>query len=69
MNNDIPHHFTDYKKLLEVLELDMVVVGVPNGCHCQITLDATAAGKHVMMKKPLCLHQASTLFPPIQGWR
>src|SRR5712671_3327053 len=54
----IPHHFTDYKKLLEMPELDMIVVGVPNDCHCQITLDAAAAGKHVVMEKPLCLNLA-----------
>ncbi len=58
VKNDIPHHFTDYKKLLEMPELDMIVVGAPNDCHCQITLDAAAAGKHVVMEKPLCLNLA-----------
>ena len=56
--NDIPHHFTDYQKLLAMPELDMIVVGAPNDCHCQITLDAAAAGKHVVMEKPLCLNLA-----------
>src|SRR5512143_2507560 len=56
--NAIPHHFTDYKQLLAMPEVDMVVVGVPNDVHCQITLDAAAAGKHVVMEKPLCLNLA-----------
>ena len=56
--NDIPHHFTDYKKLLAMPEVDMIVVGTPNDTHCQITLDAAAAGKHVVMEKPLCLNLA-----------
>jgi predicted dehydrogenase len=56
--HDIPHHFTDYKKLLAMPEVDMIVVGAPNDCHCQITLDAAAAGKHVVMEKPLCLNLA-----------
>jgi len=56
--NGIPHHFTDYKKLLAMPELDMIVVGVPNDVHCQVTLDAAAAGKHVVMEKPLCLNLA-----------
>ena len=36
----------------------MVVVGVPNDLHCAVTLDAAAAGKHVVMEKPLCLNLA-----------
>ena len=54
--NGIPHPFTDYKKLLEMPELDMVVVGAPNDMHCAITLDAASAGKHVVIEKPLCLN-------------
>ena len=54
----IPHHFTDYKKLLAMPELEMVVVGVPNDLHCQVALDAAAAGKHLVMEKPLCLNLA-----------
>jgi len=54
----IPHHFTDYGKLLAMPEVDLVVVGTPNDCHCGITLAAAAAGKHVVMEKPLCLNLA-----------
>src|SRR5436190_16255216 len=54
----IPHHFTDYKKLLAMPEIQMVVMGVPNDLHCKITLDATAAGKHIVIEKPLCLNLA-----------
>jgi predicted dehydrogenase len=42
--------------MLELPNLDMVVVGVPNDLHCQMTVDAAAAGKHVVMEKPLCLN-------------
>ena len=31
-------------------EIDMVVVGAPNDLHCRITLDAAAAGKHVVWR-------------------
>ena len=54
----IPHHLTDYEKMLAMPEIDMVVVGAPNDLHCPITLDAAAAGKHVVMEKPLCLNLA-----------
>ncbi len=54
----IPRAFTDYRKMLALPELDMIVVGAPNHVHCQIALDAAAAGKHVVMEKPLCLNLA-----------
>jgi predicted dehydrogenase len=54
----IPHHFSDYRQMLAMPELDMIVVGVPNALHCTVTLDAAAAGKHIVMEKPLCLNLA-----------
>ena len=54
----IAQHFTDYRALLALPEIDMVVVGVPNDVHCRITVDAAAAGKHVVVEKPLCLNLA-----------
>ena len=50
----IPHAFEDYRDLLAMKEIDMVTLGVPNDLHCQITLDAARAGKHVVCEKPLC---------------
>ncbi len=52
----IPHHWTDYQKLLEMDEIDLVVLGVPNHLHCAFTVQAAAAGKHVVCEKPLCLN-------------
>src|SRR6185295_8658922 len=54
----IPRHFTDYAEMLARPDIDMVAVGAPNDLHCRITLDAAAAGKHVVMEKPLCLNLA-----------
>jgi predicted dehydrogenase len=54
----IPRHFTDYRELLAQSAIEMVVVGVPNDLHCQVTLEAAAAGKHIVMEKPLCLNLA-----------
>jgi predicted dehydrogenase len=54
----IPHYFTDHRQMLELDDLDMIVVGAPNDVHCSITEDAAAAGKHVVMEKPLCLNLA-----------
>jgi len=49
------HHFDDYRRLLARPEVDMVVIGAPNDLHCPMTLEAAAAGKHVVVEKPLCL--------------
>lgn len=54
----IPHHYTDYRELLRRDDVDMVVLGTPNDTHCAITLAAAAAGKHVVVEKPLCLNLA-----------
>jgi myo-inositol 2-dehydrogenase/D-chiro-inositol 1-dehydrogenase len=55
---DIPLAFTDYRELLAQPGIQMVVVGVPNHLHCQVVLDAAAAGKHIVIEKPFCLSLA-----------
>lgn len=54
----IPQAFTDYRELLAQPAIQMVVIGVPNHLHCQVVLDAAAAGKHIVIEKPLCLNLA-----------
>src|SRR5262245_17768722 len=54
----IPRWFTDYRKMYELPDLDMVVLGLPNDLHCDATVAAAAAGKHVLCEKPLCLNLA-----------
>lgn len=54
----IPHHHTDYRKMLAMPELQLVVIGAPNDVHCPLVVDAAAAGKHVVLEKPMCLNLA-----------
>jgi myo-inositol 2-dehydrogenase / D-chiro-inositol 1-dehydrogenase len=54
----IAHHFTDYRSLLEAKELDLVVLGLPNDLHCELTCQAAQAGKHVVVEKPMALNLA-----------
>jgi len=54
--HNIPNYFTDYRKMLEMDEIDMVVLGLPNDLHAQAAVDAAEAGKHVMCEKPLCMN-------------
>ena len=51
-------HFTDYRQLLALEEIDMVVIGIPNDLHLDCTLAAAAAGKHIVLEKPMCLNLA-----------
>jgi predicted dehydrogenase len=55
-HHSIPYYFTDYKKMLEMDEIDMIVLGVPNYLHAQVTVDAAKAGKHVVCEKPFCMN-------------
>lgn len=45
--------YTDYKDLLADEHIDVVHVLTPNVSHCPITVDAFAAGKHVLCEKPM----------------
>ncbi len=47
--------FTDHRKLLEMKDLDVALVGVPDHWHSTIALDALNAGKDVYVEKPLTL--------------
>lgn len=51
----IPNAFEDYHEMLKMKEIDVVTVAIPNYVHCQATLDAAKAGKHVICEKPLCV--------------
>ncbi len=48
-----PQLFKDYRKLLELKEIDAIIIGVPDHWHCLIFCDSLAAGKHVYCEKPV----------------
>jgi len=52
----IPNAFTDYRDLLALDEIDAVSVCTPNDVHKVSTIDALAAGKHVLVEKPIALN-------------
>jgi len=55
--------FSDYRKMLELDDLDAVVIATPDCTHVDIVLDCLAAGKHVLSEKPAAttVKQLSTL--------
>ena len=44
---------TDYGQILDDKSIDLVVVATPCKLHKQLTIDALAAGKHVLVEKPI----------------
>lgn len=48
--------FEDYHKLLTIDEIDAVSVCTYNAAHCQPTVDALLAGKHVIVEKPMAVN-------------
>jgi len=45
--------FTDYKKILEVEEIDLVSIAVPNYLHAPMSIAALKSEKHVLCEKPM----------------
>jgi myo-inositol 2-dehydrogenase / D-chiro-inositol 1-dehydrogenase len=54
----IPRHVQTYQQVLQMDEVDVIVIGAPNRLHASITIEAAAAGKHVVCEKPLCMNLA-----------
>lgn len=52
----VKHKFLDYKKLLEVDEVDAVDICTPNYLHADPAVKALKAGKHVLVEKPIALN-------------
>jgi predicted dehydrogenase len=44
--------YSDYRKMLERKDIDIVIVGTPDHWHALQMIDACAAGKHVYVEKP-----------------
>jgi predicted dehydrogenase len=45
--------FEDYRKLLELKEIDAIVCSTVDHWHARVTLDSLNAGKHVYVEKPM----------------
>ncbi|MCI0662260.1 MAG: Gfo/Idh/MocA family oxidoreductase, partial [Acidobacteria bacterium] len=50
-----PKQFKDYRKLLELKDVDAVVINTPDHWHALQTIQACQAGKDIYVEKPLSL--------------
>lgn len=50
--NDMIKH-QDFRRILDMKEIDAVVIATPNHWHCLATIMACQAGKHVYVEKPV----------------
>jgi predicted dehydrogenase len=46
---------TNHRELVARNDVDAILVANPNAFHAEVTLDAIAAGKHVLVEKPMCV--------------
>ena len=51
--NLLPKEYTDYRKMLENKDIDVVIIATPDHWHCLQMVDAVAAGKDVFVEKPV----------------
>jgi predicted dehydrogenase len=48
---------TDHRELVGRTDVDAVLVASPHAFHAEATVAAIAAGKHVLVEKPMCINQ------------
>ncbi len=50
--------FTDYKKMIEELDIDLISIATESGIHAEIALYCIEAGIHLIIEKPMAMSMA-----------
>lgn len=61
--------YSDYRRLLENKDIDIVVVATPDHWHAQMVIDAVGAGKDVYVEKPLAhtIEDGERILPAVRA--
>lgn len=51
----VSKRYTDYHDLVEQSDVELVLIANPNAYHAEVALAAIAAGKHLLIEKPMCI--------------
>ncbi|XSC47457.1 Gfo/Idh/MocA family protein [Bradyrhizobium sp. RDT10] len=54
----VAHRFTDYRDLIAHTDVDAILISNPHVYHAEVAMAAMAAGKHVLIEKPMCISLA-----------
>jgi predicted dehydrogenase len=52
---------TDWRRLIEREDIDVIDIGTPNNTHVEIAIAAAEAGKHIICEKPLAINTQQAL--------
>jgi len=52
------YYSTDYHKLINDKNIDLIFIGTRHDTHGKIVLESLKAGKHVFVEKPLCINKS-----------
>ncbi len=50
--------YQDYKEMIEKEELDLVVINLPHGLHCEVACCCAEKGINVLLEKPMAINTA-----------
>lgn len=53
---NIKEQFTDFKKMLDEIEVDAVIISTPTNSHKDIAVECLKRKKHVLIEKPIALN-------------
>ncbi len=52
-NYNVPKYYTDYEKMLQDPDIDVISICTPSGMHADMAVMAAQAKKHVIVEKPM----------------